>query len=355
MRSEAAFWLDRIRALPPQRVRLMEVCGTHTMSIARAGIKSLLPEGTELLSGPGCPVCVTPAAVIDAVLALASEPGVILTSYGDMLRVPGSRPGDSLQRRRAMGARVELVYSPVDALAIARQNPGKEVVFLGVGFETTAPGTAAAVLTAREQGIGNFSVWSMLKTVEPALRALLRQEDFAVQGFLCPGHVATIIGAEAFRFLPEEYRIPAVVGGFAPEEILHALCLLLRQLHEGEPRLENAYTRAVSTKGNGLAQRVMAECFEPRRDLWRGLGEIEGSGLGWREELAAFDAEKKFGLRYEKTEGPAGCRCGDVICGRCRPEHCPLFGKRCTPEDPVGPCMVSSEGACAAAYKYQTV
>ncbi|MGX8692876.1 MAG: hydrogenase formation protein HypD [Clostridia bacterium] len=355
MPSEAEFWLEQIRALPKQRVRLMEVCGTHTMSIARAGIKSLLPEGTELLSGPGCPVCVTPAAAIDAVLALAEEPGVIVASYGDMLRVPGSRPGDSLQRRRALGAQVELVYSPVDAVALARQNPGKEVVFLGVGFETTAPGTAAAVLTAREQGVTNFSVWSMLKTVEPALRALLKQEDFAVQGFLCPGHVATVIGAEAFRFLPEEYRIPAVVGGFEPGEILHAIYLLLRQLTEGAARLENAYPRAVSAAGNRLAQRVMADCFEPRRDLWRGLGEIEGSGLGWREEYAAFDAEKKFGIRVGTEEKTTGCRCGEVICGRCRPADCPMFGRRCTPEDPVGPCMVSSEGACAAAYKYQTV
>ena len=355
MPSEAEVWLEKIRALPRMDVKLMEVCGTHTMSIARAGIKSLLPEGVELLSGPGCPVCVTPAAAIDAVLALASEPGVIVASYGDMLRVPGSRPGDSLARRRALGAQVELVYSPVDAVELARQNPEKEVVFLGVGFETTAPGTAAAVLTAREQGVTNFSVWSMLKTVEPALRALLRQEDFAVQGFLCPGHVATIIGAEAFRFLPEEYGIPAVVGGFEPEEILHALYLLLCQLAEGKPRLENAYPRAVSAAGNRLAQRVMAECFEPRCDLWRGLGEIDASGLGWREEFSAFDAEKKFDLHVENTEGPSGCRCGDVICGRCRPADCPMFGRRCTPEDPVGPCMVSSEGACAAAYKYQTV
>lgn len=355
MPSEAEVWLEKIHALPRMNAKLMEVCGTHTMSIARAGIKSLLPEGVELLSGPGCPVCVTPAAAIDAVLALASEPGVIVASYGDMLRVPGSRPGDSLARRRALGAQVELVYSPVDAVEIARQNQKKEVVFLGVGFETTAPGTAAAVLTAREQGVTNFSVWSMLKTVEPALRALLRQEDFAVQGFLCPGHVATIIGAEAFRFLPEEYGIPAVVGGFEPEEILHALYLLLCQLAEGKPRLENAYPRAVSAAGNRLAQRVMADCFEPRRDLWRGLGEIEASGLGWRGELAAFDAEKKFDLAVENTEGPPGCRCGDVICGRCWPADCPLFGRRCTPEDPVGPCMVSSEGACAAAYKYQTV
>ena len=355
MPSEAEVWLEKIRALPRQGVKLMEVCGTHTMSIARAGIKSLLPEGVELLSGPGCPVCVTPAAAIDAVLALTSEPGVIVASYGDMLRVPGSRPGDSLARRRALGAQVELVYSPVDAVELARRNPGKEVVFLGVGFETTAPGTAAAVLTAREQGVTNFSVWSMLKTVEPALRALLRQEDFAVQGFLCPGHVATIIGAEAFRFLPEEYGIPAVVGGFEPEEILHALYLLLCQLAEGKPRLENAYPRAVKAAGNRLAQRVMAECFEPRRDLWRGLGAIEDSGLGWRGDFAAFDAEKKFDLHIEAAEGPVGCRCGDVICGRCRPADCPMFGRRCTPEDPVGPCMVSSEGACAAAYKYQTV
>ncbi len=352
MPSEAAYWLEQLRTLPTLRVKLMEVCGTHTMAIARAGIKSLLPEGTELLSGPGCPVCVTPAAVIDAVLALSEEKNVILTSYGDMLRVPGSRPGDSLRRRRALGAQVETVYSPIDALTIAQKHPEKEVVFLGVGFETTAPGTAAAVLTAHERGVKNFSVWSMLKTVEPALRALLSQEDFAVRGFLCPGHVATVIGAEAFRFLSEEYRMPAVVGGFEPEEILRALVLLLRQLAEGEPRLENAYPRAVRPEGNRLAQRMMKECFEPRRDLWRGLGEIEGSGLGWREELAAFDAEKKFGLRPGGTADTPGCRCGEVICGRCRPEDCPLFGKRCTPEDPVGPCMVSTEGACAAAYQY---
>ena len=355
MRSEAEFWLRELRALSPLRARLMEVCGTHTMSIARAGIKSLLPEGVELLSGPGCPVCVTPAAVIDRVLALSAEPGVILASYGDMLRVPGSRPGDSLQRRRALGARVELVYSPVDAVELAQQNPDKEIVFLGVGFETTAPGTAAAVLTARQRGVKNFSVWSMLKTVEPALRALLKQEDFAVQGFLCPGHVATVIGAEAFRFLPEEYGLPAVVGGFEPAEILHALYLILRQLAEGKPALENAYPRAVRAQGNPLAQRVIAQCFAPRRDLWRGLGEIEASGLGWREEFAAWDAEKKFGVEAPEREAPTACRCGDVICGRCRPADCPLFGKRCTPEDPVGPCMVSSEGACAATYKYQTV
>ena len=353
MRSEASHWLEKIRALPPRRAVLMEVCGTHTMSIARAGIKTLLPEGVELLSGPGCPVCVTPAEVIDAVLALAMEKNVIIASYGDMLRVPGSRPGDSLQRRRALGAQVETVYSPIDAIAIAERNPEKEVVFLGVGFETTAPGTAAAVLTAQEKGVKNFSVWSMLKTVEPALRALLAQEDFRVQGFLCPGHVATITGAEAFRFLPEEYGMPAVVGGFEPEEILQALYLLLKQLSEHDPKLENAYPRAVSAQGNRLAQRMIERCLEARSDRWRGLGEIPASGLGFREEFAAYDAEKKFGVTPTGAEKPTGCRCGEVICGRCRPADCPLFGRRCTPEDPVGPCMVSSEGACAANYLYQ--
>ena len=333
---------------------LMEVCGTHTMAIAGAGIRSLLPENVKLLSGPGCPVCVTPAEVIDAVLALAMEKNLILASYGDMIRVPGSTPGDSLQRRRALGADVRVCYSPMDALDIAEANPAKEVVFLGVGFETTAPGTAAAVLSAAERGLRNFSVWSMLKTVEPALRALMAMEGFNVQGFLCPGHVATILGEEGFRFLPREYGMPAVISGFEPEDILLAIYRLLRQIADGAPKVENEYTRAVRPEGNPLAKAVMAECFTPRRDLWRGLGEIPQSGLGLREELAAFDAEKKFGV---EIPGPAktACRCGEVITGRMDPTGCPLFGSRCTPEDPVGPCMVSSEGACAAWYKYSAI
>ena len=338
--------------MPSETVRLMEVCGTHTHAIARAGLKSLLPGGVELLSGPGCPVCVTDAGSIDAVLDFAMRPGVVIASYGDMLRVPGSRPGDSLQRRRALGARVELCYSPIDAVELAEREKDREIVFLGVGFETTAPGTAAAVLTAAEKGLSNFSVWSMLKSVEPALRALIATEDFKVDGFLCPGHVATILGAEGFRFLPEDYGIPAVVGGFEPQEIARALTLLLHQIRDGEARLENAYERAVSAHGNRLAQEMMARVLEPRRALWRGLGSIEGSGLGFRAEFAAWDAEKKFDIPPVTAETPMACRCGDVICGRCRPGDCPLFGKRCTPDDPVGPCMVSSEGACAAAYLY---
>ena len=339
--------------LPP--VQIMEVCGTHTMAIAEAGIKSVLPEQVKLLSGPGCPVCVTPAEVIDSILDLAMEPDILIASYGDMLRVPGSRPGDSLQRRRALGARVEMVYSPVDAVELAKQNPDREVVFLGVGFETTAPGTAAAVLTAKEQGVKNFSIWSMLKTVEPALRALMAMEDFAVQGFLCPGHVATIIGEKGFHFLEKEYRMPAVISGFEPADILLSIYLLLRQIRDGMPRVQNEYTRAVSAEGNTLALGIMASCFSPRADLWRGLGQIADSGLGLCEELSAFDAEKKFGVEHLPEPKPTACRCGQVITGRHGPAECPLFGRRCTPEDPVGPCMVSSEGACAAAYKYQTV
>ncbi len=347
--------LRAIGELELGQVCLMEVCGTHTMSIAASGLRSLLPKNVSLLSGPGCPVCVTPPQVIDAVLELSMEKDVILTSYGDMLRVPGSRRGDSLLRRRALGAQVETVYSPVDAVELALQHPEKQVVFLGVGFETTAPGTAAAVLTAQEKGAENFSVWSMLKTVEPALRTLIKQEGFNINGFLCPGHVATIIGERGFQYLPEEYRLPGVIAGFEPEEILLAVYLLLRQLSRGEARIENAYPRAVSRDGNVLAQRMLAQCFEARGDLWRGLGYIPDSGLGLKEALADFDAERRFQVRYSETETPTACRCGEVICGRLRPEGCPLFGKVCTPEDPVGPCMVSSEGACAAAYKYQGV
>ncbi len=347
--------LAAIRAMAPEELRLMEVCGTHTMSIAASGIKTMLPETVRLLSGPGCPVCVTPPQVIDAVLELSMEKEILIASYGDMLRVPGSRAGDSLLRRKALGAQVETVYSPVDAVELALMHPEKQVVFLGVGFETTAPGTAAAVLTAQEKGAKNFTLWSMLKLVEPALRALIAMDGFRVDGFLCPGHVATIIGAQGFAFLPEEYGLPAVVAGFEPEDILLAVFRLVRQIHERAPKLENEYTRAVSQTGNVLAQRMINRCFAPRYDVWRGLGGMEGSGLGLREELADYDAERRFGIRYRESEPPTACRCGEVITGRLSPENCPMFGRVCTPEDPVGPCMVSSEGACAAAYKYAGV
>ena len=354
-KDKTASLLAGIRENAPSEIRLMEVCGTHTMAIAEAGIKSMLPKEVKLLSGPGCPVCVTPPQVIDAVLELSMEKDVLLTSYGDMLRVPGSRTGDSLLRRKALGAWVETVYSPMDAVEFAAQNPDKQVVFLGVGFETTAPGTAAAVLTAQEKEVKNFSLWSMLKLVEPALRSLIQMDGFRVDGFLCPGHVATIIGANGFAFLPQEYGLPAVVAGFEPEDILLAVYRLVKQLHDNEPRLENMYTRAVTPGGNRLAQQILAQCFKPRFDVWRGLGGIESSGLGLREELKEYDAERRFGVCYSSAEPPTACRCGEVITGRLAPECCPMFGKACTPEDPVGPCMVSSEGACAAAWKYAGV
>ena len=334
-------------------IRLMEVCGTHTMAIARSGIKQLLPEGVSLLSGPGCPVCVTPPEAIDVFLSLAMQPEVIITSYGDMLRVPGSVRGTSLLRCREMGADVRLVYSPMDALDIAAGNPRKEVVFLGVGFETTAPGTAAAVRCAKERGLANFSVFSLLRQVEPALRALIAAPDFSVNGFLCPGHVAVITGEEGFRFLPEEYRLPAVISGFEPEDIFRSLELLITQIREKKPRLENMYTSLVSPEGNRLAQQMIREVLTPGDALWRGLGFIPGSSLELRKEYADCDAVRRFSLTLPRSSAPSACRCGDVICGRLAPKDCPLFGRACTPEDPFGPCMVSGEGSCAAAYKYQ--
>ena len=346
--------LAEISALPLGETQIMEVCGTHTMAIAAAGIRSLLPENIWLLSGPGCPVCVTPPEDIDAVLELSAERDVILVSYGDMLRVPGSSRGDSLLRRRALGADVRIVYSPMDALKIAERESKKQVVFLGIGFETTAPGTAAAVLAAKEQGLENFTVLSMLKSVEPALRTLMAMDDFSIDGFLCPGHVATIIGEEGFRFLPEEYRMPGVIGGFEPKEILLAIDLLLKQIVEGEPKIQNAYSRAVRLEGNPLARKMMERCFERKEARWRGLGEIPASGFALREELSGLDAAKRFEISPKSAALQSGCRCGDVITGKLRPKLCPLFGKACTPEDPVGPCMVSSEGACAAEYKYQS-
>ena len=341
-----------ICAMDVGEVRLMEVCGTHTMSIAKSGIKAMLPENVKLLSGPGCPVCVTPPQVIDAILELAMNKDVIIASYGDMLRVPGSKRGDSLLRRRALGARVEMVYSPLDAIDIARKNPEKQVIFLGVGFETTAPGTAAAVLTAKEQGVENFSVLSMLKTVEPALDALTKMEGFNIDGFICPGHVAVILGEKGFEYLPQRHGLPGAIAGFEAEDILLAVYKILKRIESKEPGIDNCYLRAVSPEGNELAQQMVEKCFEPRRDLWRGLGAIEESGLGLKEELSDFDAEKRFNITYSEVETPTACRCGDVICGRIAPQLCPMFGKVCTPEDPVGPCMVSSEGACAAAMKY---
>lgn len=346
--------LNKIGAYASQAgpIRLMEICGTHTMAIARSGLRTVLPLDVRLISGPGCPVCVTPAGAIDMILELSERPGVLIASYGDLLRVPGSTRGDSLLSRRARGAMVESVYSPMDAVRIAASRPELEVVFLGVGFETTAPGTAACILEAAEQKLENFSVLCLLKRTEPALRALIEAPDFAVDGFLCPGHVAAVIGSEAFSFLPRDYGLPGVVSGFDPADLLSSVLELTRMIAEKRPALRNEYTRLVQPAGNPLALRLMDEVFQTAPSGWRGLGRIEDSGYVLREKYRSWDAWAKFALRPAASGDIPGCRCAEVIRGTASPVSCPLFGRICTPEDPAGPCMVSGEGACAAAYQY---
>ena len=332
-------------------IRLMEVCGSHTMAIARAGIRGMLPPDIRLLSGPGCPVCVTAQETIDKALAMTEIPGLILTTYGDMVRVPGSVRGDNLAARRASGADVRVVYSPMDAVKTAAENPDKQVVFLGVGFETTAPGTASAIEAAADAGLGNFSVFSMLKLLEPSIRALAADPDFHIDGFICPGHVAVIIGEEGMRFFGE-LGFPGVITGFETADILKGIAMLIRQIRAGTAVLQNEYTSVVRPEGNPEARAEIEKVFEKRTDTWRGLGDIFASGLGIRSAYAAYDAERRFPVQPGGSRERPGCRCGDVIKGKLDPAECPLFGKRCTPQEPEGPCMVSSEGACAAAYRY---
>ena len=342
----------RIARLAEAPATIMEVCGTHTMAAARFGLKSLLPEPVQLISGPGCPVCVTAQTDIDAFLALGDEPGVVLTSFGDMLRVPGSHT--SLERRRAQGATVRVVYSPLDAVELARQEPGKHVVFFGVGFETTMPAIAMAIRLAAEQGLENFSVLCVHKTMPAALRALLASGEVRVSGLLCPGHVTAIIGAEAYDFIPREFGIPCAVTGFEPLDMLLGIESILRQLHEGQARVDNVYTRAVQVQANPRAQALLAEVFAPCDADWRGLGIIPGSGVKIRDPYARYDARLRFPEVWEHLTpaAPSPCRCGEVLRGVLRPKQCPLFHTACTPSQPIGPCMVSSEGACAAAYRY---
>lgn len=334
-------------------IRLMEVCGTHTMEIAHTGLKSMLPEGIVMLSGPGCPVCVTPVGEIDAILALSMEKQVCIATYGDMLRVPGSVPGDNLLRRRAQGAKVQVVYSPMDAVEYAERNPLVQVVFVGIGFETTAPATAVAVLEAAEKGLQNFSVLCLLKRMEPALRSLMAGRDVRVHGFLCPGHVAAITGAQEFAFIPKEYGLPAVVGGFTAQELIEAILRLARLCAAKKPALENAYPRLVQAQGNPAALHVMAQVFTYNTVSWRGLGEIAQSGFTLAPEYRNYNVMQRFAITAKAVPEPPGCRCGSVIRGAASPLSCPLFGRACTPTNPVGPCMVSGEGACAAAYRYR--
>ena len=343
--------LERIHAELDGELRFMEVCGTHTVSIFRSGVRSLLSDKVVHLSGPGCPVCVTHDSEVAAFLELAGK-NVIIATFGDLMRVPGPEK-KTLKSAQAEGARVKVVYSPFDALKIAQDNPGDKVVFLGVGFETTAPAIAATVKVAREQGIGNFSVLCFHKLVPPALDALVGDPELKVQAFLLPGHVSAIIGVEPYRFLASKYGLPAVVAGFEPVDILQALYMFVTMRGEGKIEVVNAYTRVVSDAGNPKAMSIMDEVFSPCDALWRGIGLIPGSGLTMREEFAGFDAMRVFGMQLRDVPEIKGCRCGDVLKGKMSPDKCPLFGKACTPASPVGPCMVSTEGSCAAYFKYR--
>ncbi len=348
-RRLAAFFRDGIARLATRPVRLMEVCGTHTVAIFKAGIRQLLPEAVELVSGPGCPVCVTPNGYLDTAVAYSRRDDVIIATFGDMLRVPGST--SSLAAEQAAGADVRIVYSPLDSLTIAAANPGKKVIFLAVGFETTAPTAAATVLAAEQAGLENFFVLSAHKLVPPALRALLTAGETKVDGLLLPGHVSAIIGEAPYRFLADEFAVPAVIAGFEPLDILRAVYLLVQRISAGEAALENEYRRVVPPAGNPAALAVLDRVYEPADAAWRGLGVIPASGLAVRAAYRRFDAPVALPVTAEETKEHAGCRCGEVLRGVARPQQCPLFGTACTPERPVGSCMVSVEGTCAAWYK----
>jgi len=330
---------------------LMEVCGTHSHAIARYGIKQLLPDTVRLISGPGCPVCVTPTADIDMAIEAAHRPGTILATFGDMMRVPGTH--GSLAEARAQGCDVRVVYSPIEASALAAEYPEHPVVFVAVGFETTAPMVATSILDADRCGLDNYLIICCHKLIPPAMRALLQGGDVHIDGFLCPGHVSTIIGMAPYDRLVSEYMVPCVVGGFEPLEIIEALRRLLSQVNRGIARAENAYPGSVRPEGNPRAQAALESVFEPTDSSWRGLGLIERSGLRLRSRYAHFDAVTRLNLTPQASVEPEGCRCGDILRGAMAPADCPLFGRACLPQSPVGPCMVSSEGACAAAYRYE--
>jgi hydrogenase expression/formation protein HypD len=346
----ASLLLKEIAGLAGQPMRLMEVCGTHTVAIFRSGMRSLLPETVELISGPGCPVCVTPAGEIDRAIALARREDVILATFGDLMRVPGS--SSSLHQERATGGTIRVVLSPLDAVQIAQENPERKVVFFAVGFETTSPAIAAAVQEAQRKGLANFYLLSSQRVIPPAIRALLSGGKVKIDGFILPGHVSVIIGMTPYFFIAEEFGLAGVITGFEPLDILEGIYLLLRQRQEKRTAIEIQYSRAVKEEGNQRALAILNAVFEPVDARWRGLGVIPKSGLALRDAFKKMDAAQAYDLPYADKGDPPGCLCGEVLQGIYRPPDCTLFGTRCTPEDPIGPCMVSSEGSCAAYFKY---
>jgi hydrogenase expression/formation protein HypD len=350
-RSELAEGLiSQIRHRSRTPVRFMEFCGGHTVTIFRYGIRQVLPENVEMVSGPGCPICVTANADLDKAITLSQVPDVIITTFGDMFKVPGSH--SSLQEAKAGGADVRMVYSTMDALKIAEENPAKLVVFLGIGFETTAPTVAASILQAEEKGLKNYYVLSLHKLCPPVIRALLDSGEVKLHGLVCPGHVSAIIGSHPWEFIAWDYGIPCVVSGFEPLDILQCIDMLVTQVESGGSKVEIAYRRGVRPEGNQQALKLMEQVFEPCPAEWRGIGEVPNSGLQLREKYRHFDAEVAFNIEPGPAYEPEGCICGDILRGVKTPVDCRLFGKACTPQYPIGPCMVSSEGSCSAHYMY---
>ena len=330
-------------------ITLMEVCGTHTMAIFRYGIKSFLPSNIALLSGPGCPVCVTPNSEIDKAIAFSRKEEVIITTFGDMLKVPGSR--STLAREKSLGSDIRIVYSPVDALKIAGENPDRIVIFLGIGFETTVPTVAATIKDAKNKKFKNFFVLCCHKLIPPAIKVVLESGEVLIDGFLLPGHVSIITGTGVYKFIAKNYNKGCVVSGFEPVDILQAILMLVKQINEGNYSVENQYTRSVKEEGNLYAKQLMNEVFEPVDSEWRGIGIIPGSGLKLKEKYTQFDANN-ISVKVEPVEENSECICGEILRGVKTPLDCSLFGVECLPENPKGPCMVSSEGTCAAFYKY---
>ncbi len=340
----------KLKEYSGREISLMEVCGGHTMAIHRFGIPSLLPDNIKLISGPGCPVCVSSISFIDKAIEYSKIKDVIIATYGDLIRVPGSE--SSLEKEKSKGADIRIVYSTLEALNIAQNNKDKKVIILGIGFETTAPGSAVAIRKAYDEKISNFCLLSAHKIMPPVMEALLN-DDVKLDGFICPGHVSTITGSKIYDFIPDKYKIGCVVTGFEPTDLMQSVLMLSKQVFEGDQKVEIQYSRVVTKEGNVKAQNIMNEVFETRSDYWRGIGEIPDSGLKLREKYKDFDAELFFDVKVESKNEHTACICGDILRGLKTPKDCKLFNKACSPENPIGACMVSSEGACHAYFKYQ--
>lgn len=339
------------KTTPKKNINIMEVCGTHTMAISRAGLRQLLPPNINLISGPGCPVCVTAISDIDWILEIIKNYKVSIFTFGDMIKVPGSN--SSLYQEKSIGRHINICYSPLDALEFAINNPDRKVIFIAIGFETTIPLTAVVIKRAYQEKVNNFYIYNIHKLIPPALDALLSDRDIEVDGFLLPGHVSTIIGSIPYKFIPENYNTPCVISGFEPIDILQSINMILNQIREKNPGVKIQYTRAVRKEGNKVAVDQIYDVFENADTIWRGLGQIPKSGLKLRSTYSKFDAKNTFKIKEPNSKNPKGCECGNILKGIKKPIDCRLFSKICSPASPVGPCMVSSEGACAAYYKYE--